>query len=74
VGVWGRGESQCAPVPRGAVSNLRLQKGTLPPGRVTCKKIAPAAAGACSLYVIAARCTQAVEISFFMYPVESNSP
>ena len=63
VGVWGRGETQCAPVSRGAVSNLRLQKGTLPPGRVTCKKIAPAAAGACSLsiYMIASRCTRETE-------------
>ena len=70
----GRKRERCFWFPWRLTRFFRPQKGTLPPGHVTCKKIAPAAAGACSLYVIAARCTQAVEISFFMYPVESNSP
>lgn len=61
---WGYGGGVKRSTPRfpgASVSNLCLQKGTLPPGHGTCKKIAPAVAGACSIYMIVSLCTWETE-------------
>lgn len=78
---WGYGGGVKRSTPRfpgASVSNLCLQKGTLPPGHGTCKKIAPAVAGACSIYMIVSLCTWETEKPiiesriYYVYSITQN--